>query len=217
MKYVAYYRVSTKRQSLGIEAQKDAVSRFINADNTNIVVAEFSEQESGKNDDRLELSKAIEFCKNNNATLLLAKLDRLSRKISFIFSLRDSGVNFIALDVPNFNTLTLGIFATLAESERELISTRTKSALSELKKQGVKLGAPNAKFTDEMRAKAHERKTSIAQSNTNNKRAICIIKEMINRTSNISEIARYLNDNGFKTSRGGNFSCIQVKRLIKRI
>ena len=221
MKYIAYYRTSTRKQNLGIEAQKTAVKAFIASDNSNVLIAEYNEQESGKNDEREELNKAIEHCKKENAVLCIAKLDRLSRKISFIFSLKDSGVNFISLDIPNFNTLTLGIFATLAQTERELISERTKKSLSvkkaELERQGKKLGAPNARFTHEMRMLANMRKTSIAQNNTNNKRAICVIKVMLKQTKNATEIARYLNQNGFQTSRGCNFNCIQVKRLISRI
>ena len=217
MKYVAYYRVSTKKQSLGLEAQKTSVMNFICQDSTNTLIAEFSERESGKNDHREELQKAIECCKKNNATLVIAKLDRLSRKVSFIFSLKDADINFIALDVPTFSTLTLGIYATLAQTEREMISARTKNALAELKNKGVKLGNPNATFTDEMRAMAYERKRAIAQSNTNNVRATFVIKELLKSTNNLSEIARYLNNNGFKTSRGLLFKAQQVKNLIARM
>lgn len=217
MKYVAYYRVSTKKQSLGLEAQKTSVTNYINQDSANVLIAEYSERESGKNDYREELNKAIECCKKNNATLVIAKLDRLSRKVSFIFSLKDADINFIALDVPTFSTLTLGIYATLAQSEREMISMRTKNALAELKNNGVKLGNPNATFTNEMREKANERKHEIANNNINNKRAICVIKQMLSKTNNISDIARYLNENGFVTSRGNKFSCVQVKRLINRM
>lgn len=217
MKYVAYYRVSTKKQSLGLEAQKTSVMNFICQDSTNTLIAEFSERESGKNDHREELHKAIECCKKNNATLVIAKLDRLSRKVSFIFSLKDADINFIALDVPTFSTLTLGIYATLAQTEREMISLRTKNALAELKNKGVKLGNPNATFTDEMRAKADERKRAIAQSNTNNVRATFVIKELLKTTNNYSEIARYLNNNGFTTSRGLVFKAQQVKNLIARM
>lgn len=217
MKYVAYYRVSTKRQNLGLEAQKTAVEQFLYRNSNSTLLAEYSEQESGKNDNREELHKAIDFCKRNNAKLLIARLDRISRNISFIFSLRDSNIDFVACDVPEFNTLTLGIFATIAQNEREVISMRTRNALQELKNKGVKLGAPNAHFTAEMRARASERKTAIALSNANNKRATCVIKELLGKTNNASEIARYLNENGFVTARGNQFSCVQVKRLISRL
>ena len=110
MKYVAYYRVSTNKQSLGLDAQQKSVSDFISANSENILLAEFKEKESGKNDYRMELNKALQLCKKENAILIIAKLDRLSRKVSFLFNLRDSGVDFKSLDCPDFNTLTLGIF-----------------------------------------------------------------------------------------------------------
>ena len=142
MKYIAYYRTSTSKQQLVIVAQRNAVTNFINTDKSNILIAEYEEKESGKNNNRKALVKAINNCKKDNATLVISKLDRLSRNIAFIFQLKDSGVNFLALDVPNFNTLTLGIFASLAQSERELISQRTKDALKAKKMQGVVLALP---------------------------------------------------------------------------
>nr|WP_303917362.1 recombinase family protein [Bacteroides intestinalis] len=214
-KFVAYYRVSTKRQNLGLEAQRTSVLNYIRTDNTNILIEEYSEKESGKDDNRNELQKAINCCKNNNATLIIAKLDRLSRKVSFIFSLRDSGVNFIALDVPNFNTLTLGIFATLAQTERELISLRTKNALAEKKAKGIKLGAPNPQFTDEMRKKAYKAHSAVAEANSNNKKAATMISLLI-KDNNATQIAKKLNENNFVTSRGNKFTTIQVIRLIQR-
>lgn len=217
MKYIAYYRVSTKKQSLGLEAQREAVMSFINSGEDSSLLMEFQEKESGKCDNRIELNKAISECKKYDAVLVIAKLDRLSRKVSFIFTLRDSGVNFIALDVPNFNTLTLGIFATLAQTERELISSRTKAALAALKAKGVKLGNPNASFSMAARQKAYQAHRNVAANNVNNKRAVSMIKVLMSTTSNMSQIARYLNDNGFATSQGKSFTATQVKRLIKNM
>jgi len=133
MKYVAYYRVSTKKQGesgLGLEAQRTAVQRFTN-NCTNCIVAEFTDIESGKNDDRTQLKQAIEAAKKHEAQLLIAKLDRLSRNAAFIFTLRDSQVDFICADMPNANRVTIGIMAVLAQDERERISQRTKAALHE--------------------------------------------------------------------------------------
>ena len=127
--YVAYYRVSTKRQGesgLGLEAQKQAVNLY--AKTNGCILKEFTEVESGKKDNRPQLDMAIKECKQRNATLLIAKLDRLSRNVSFLFTLKQS-INFVCLDLPDLNTLTLGIFATMAQHERGLISKRTKSAL----------------------------------------------------------------------------------------
>lgn len=132
-KYVAYYRVSTKAQGssgLGLEAQRASVAGFVKgSDRRAVIVAEFTEVESGKKDKRMELMAAIERAKREGAVLVIAKLDRLSRNASFIFTLRDSRVNFLCVDMPDANTLTIGIFATLAQHERELISQRTKAAL----------------------------------------------------------------------------------------
>lgn len=214
MKYVAYYRVSTNKQSLGIEAQKMSVKNYIDKDN-NILLAEYEEKESGKNDNRIELNKALELCRRESATLLIAKLDRLSRKVSFLFNLRDSGISFISLDCPDFNTLTLGIFATLAQSERELISQRTKAALQAKKSQGFKLGRPNASIKKEWRELAYHKAKEKAYNNENNKRAKSMIEALLKTTNNKSYIAKVLNNNGFTTSKGCEFSSVQIDRLIK--
>lgn len=215
MKYIAYYRVSTNKQNLGIDAQKNAVENYIKANNANLI-GSYQEKESGKNDDRKELRKALEQCKKEDATLLIAKLDRLSRKVSFLFNLRDSGINFLSLDCPNFNTLTLGIFATLAQAERELISQRTKAALQIKKQNGVKLGTPKKNVSEDIRNLAYTKIKSNANENVNNKRAKCVIEALIKTTNNKAEIARKLNEGGFTTSKGGKFTSIQVIRLIHR-
>ena len=216
MNYIAYYRTSTSKQQLGIVAQRNAVINFINTDSSNKVIAEFEEKESGKNNNRKALVEAINECKQKNAKLVISKLDRLSRNISFIFQLKDSGVNFLALDVPNFNTLTLGIFASLAQSERELISQRTKDALKAKKMQGVVLGAPNAHFTSEQIRSASIARKQIALDNVNNMRAKIMIEALLLNTDNCSEIARKLNSNGFRTAKNSLFDCKAVKRIIER-
>lgn len=215
MNYIAYYRTSTKRQNLGLEAQRKVVNDWLMANGGNLI-GEFSEKESGKNNNRIELNKAIKACQKEDCQLLIAKLDRLSRCVSFIFALRDSNVNFIACDLPEFNTMTLAIFSGLAQQERELISQRTKLALEELKRKGKKLGNPNATFSNEIRAIAYKRLSENAEANLNNRKASSMIKALLYRTLNLSEIARELNDNGFVTSRGKQFNAIQVKRIIQR-
>ena len=142
--YIAYYRVSTQKQGrsgLGLEAQQHAVRSFLKGD-TNQLLSEFTEVESGKRNTRPQLTAAIQQAKQQEATLLIAKLDRLSRNASFIFALRDSGVKFVAADMPDANHLTVGILAVIADHERQAISDRTKAALSALKAQGVELGTP---------------------------------------------------------------------------
>lgn len=215
MKYVAYYRVSTKRQNLGLDAQKNTVLNYISSTNGNIIKT-FEEKESGKCDNRIELQKAIEYCKINKATLIIAKLDRLSRNVSFIFALKDSGINFYCCDIPECNTLTLGIFATMAQSERETISTRTKAALMAKKEKGIKLGAPNASITNDMRIKSAEAIKNKANTNINNKRAYSVISSLTEKNMSLQAIATYLNENEFRTANNCLFTPIAVSRLIKR-
>ncbi|MEQ3236189.1 recombinase family protein [Bacteroides cellulosilyticus] len=214
-KYIAYYRVSTSKQCLGLDAQRTSVHNYLSS-NGGELINEFSEKESGKDDNRVTLVEAIKQCKKNNATLIIAKLDRLSRNVSFVFALKDANIDFLACDLPTFNTLTLAIFIGLAQQEREMISQRTKLALNELKLKGVKLGRPNAQFTDADRAKSAQTNKDNANLNENNLRAKMVIEEMIKTTKNKSEIARRLNENGFKTSNGCEFTPMQVKRLIQR-
>lgn len=135
--FVAYYRVSTAKQNIEMPAQKTAVKNYLKAFWP--PVASFTEIESGKNSARPELQKAIEFCKDNKATLVVAKLDRLSRDLSFIAHLQDD-LDFVCADMPHATRETIGIMGVLARWEREQLSKRTKEALAELKKHGVKLG-----------------------------------------------------------------------------
>ncbi|MBP3766811.1 MAG: recombinase family protein [Prevotella sp.] len=216
-KYIAYYRTSTKRQNLGLEAQAEAVHNFIKAEADAELIAEYQEQESGKNDARPELEKALYACKHENAVLLLAKLDRLSRKVSFIFALRENSIKFRALDMPMVNdVLTLAIYSGLAEQERLLISKRTKAALAAKKAQGYSLGNPHTFTTAEIE-KATSTIKRKAQTNTNNIQSLAIIRQLQKEGwSNYSQIARYLNEHGYKTSRGGSHSAESVKRLISR-
>ncbi len=215
MKYVAYYRVSTKRQNLGIDAQRNTVVNYINNINGELINS-FEEKESGKCDNRSELLKAIDYCKTNRAILVIAKLDRLSRNVSFIFALKDANIKFYCCDLPELNTLTLGIFATLAQSERETISSRTKAALQAKKDKGFKLGAPNASISNDMRIKSAEALRRKADNNANNRRAYTVISPLIERNMTLQAIATYLNNNDFRTSKNCLFTPIAVSRLIKR-
>jgi len=216
MEYVVYYRVSTKEQGnsgLGLEAQKAEVNRFVKEDDS--IINEFTDIDSGKNNDRVELNNAIEYAKKNNAKLLIAKLDRLSRNVSFIFQLRDSKVDFVCCDLPDANTLTIGIFATMAQHEREIISKRTKAALAALKAKGVVLGTPE-NLTDAGRKKAHKAVKLKAANNPNNKRAALLISEYKKQGMSLKSIAEKLNAGGFKTSQGKQFQKTTVSRIYKR-
>lgn len=143
-KFVAYYRVSTDRQGasgLGLEAQRAVVVSFVAGKGE--LAAEFTEIESGRRSDRPELHAALAACQRQRATLVIAKLDRLARNVAFIAGLMESGVEFVAVDMPEANRLTLHILAAVAEHEREMISQRTKAALAVAKARGTKLGNPN--------------------------------------------------------------------------
>lgn len=218
-KYIAYYRVSTQKQGasgLGLDSQKSIVNSYLGSQINSELISEFCEIESGKKSNRTELNKAIEICKKSGACLIIAKLDRLSRDVEFLFKLKNSGIEIKACDLSDFNTLTLGIFATMAQHERELISTRTKNALNELKKKGVKLGNPN--FENSILIAQKKGVQSIkdnAANNENNIKARALINSLRENGLNWNKIAKKLNELGFKTSKGGEFSIVQVQRLAK--
>ena len=147
-KFIAYYRVSTARQGesgLGLEAQKQAVMQYLNGGDWQIL-AEYTEVESGKRNDRPKLAEAIAACKRLHATLILAKIDRLARNVHFVSGLMESGVEFVAVDNPNANKLMIHMLAAFAEHEREQISKRTIEALAAAKRRGVQLGKHGATF-----------------------------------------------------------------------
>ena len=216
IKYVAYYRVSTQRQGqsgLGLEAQEQQIQGCISGGE---LVNSFTDVESGSKANRPELDKALAFCKKEGATLIIAKLDRLSRDVSFIFNLRDSGVKFKACDLPDFNTLTLGVFASFAQYEREKISERTSAALqAKLKRDGKWWGVAN--LTPEARKKGAEATREKGKRNPNNQKAMAFISMMLSKHFTLGRMASELNKSGFKTSRGKEFTATQVGRLKKRI
>ena len=139
-KYIGYLRTSTGKQVLGLDEQKSRINQFISSNGDELIEI-VSEQESGKNNVRAGLEIAISLCLKHGYTLLFTKLDRLSREVEFLFTLRNKGVKLRCIDLPELNTLTLGIFGSVAQWERELISSRTKRGLDELKKT-KKLGSP---------------------------------------------------------------------------
>lgn len=211
--YIAYYRVSTKQQGqsgLGLEAQKAIVQGFIRPDD--VILSEYIEVESGKRDDRPELVKAIRQATETGATLLIAKLDRLSRNAAFIFALRDSKVDFQACDLPDANTLTIGIFATIAQHERELISQRTKAALKAKAARGETW--KRHKLTDEARQAAYQAKKQQALENSNNKLAAELARLYREQGKGLAAIAGILNRNGHRTRNGKEFKAMTIKRLL---
>jgi DNA invertase Pin-like site-specific DNA recombinase len=213
-KYVGYIRTSTGRQVLGLEEQKSRIKQFIET-TSGILVEIISEQETGKNNNREKLNVALNLCVKFGYTLLFTKLERLSREVEFLFTLRNKGIKLRCIDLPELNTLTLGIFGSVAQWERELISTRTKNGLAALKARGVKLGSPQ-NLTNEAKKKALESIVKNRIENENWKMARLFIEhfQMKNGYTSLSEISRELNLNGYKTRRGCSFSPEIVKRLI---
>ena len=154
-KVVAYYRVSTGKQET--DSQKPIVKRYLAQQEKGLkVIGEFEEIESGKNNNRPQLNAAIELCKKENALLIIAKLDRLSRSVAFIAALQESGVEFKVCDMPEADKFTIHIFAALAQKERELISERTKAGLAVRKRRGKKLGAKNKKIMRALKKSGYE-------------------------------------------------------------
>jgi len=219
-KHVAYYRVSTARQGrsgLGLEAQKQAVADFLNGGRWEIV-GEFTEIESGKKADRPQLAKALALCRLHGARLVIAKLDRLSRNAHFLVGLKEAGVDFVCVDMPNANRLTVGIMAMVAEDEAQRISERTKAALKAAKKRGIKLGGdrgtiPTAKMR-KLSAEALQRRTAARAADLRP-----IIEELqATGATSLRAIAAGLNERRIPTSRGdGEWSAVQVARVLERL
>ena len=160
-KLIAYYRVSTQQQGqsgLGLEAQRDAVQNYARSKGAS-VIAEYTEIESGKRSDRVELDRAIAHTRRARATLVIAKLDRLARNVAFLSKLmKDDGCPFVACDIPEANTLTIHILAAVAEDEARRISERTKAGLAVAKKRGVKLGSDRPGHWDDPKRQAARRR-----------------------------------------------------------
>ena len=215
-KFIAYYRVSTDRQGrsgLGLEAQREAVTRYLNGGNWQLL-DEFVEVESGKRDDnRPQLAAALAACRKQKATLVIAKLDRLARNVAFIANLMDSKAEFIAVDFPTANRLTLHIMAAFAEHEREMISARTKAALAIRKAQGARLG-------NRTNLAAAQAKGGAAVKREADQFAAKVVPtiEAIKRTGTTSynAIAKALNDRGVKTAKGGTWAAATVRNIVLR-
>lgn len=216
--YVSYLRQSTKKQSLsnlGIEAQREIIQRHLGQIKP---LAEFVETESGKKTDRPKLTEALELCRKTRSTLIVAKLDRLSRNVAFTSKLLESDVEIKFCDFPEANRLVLHIIASIAEYEAGLISQRTRQALKAKKARGVRLGKPENLTNNLEKAIENSKRTiqSKAQDNPNNKRAAAMLKVLVEQDMSMNEMARKLNDEGFVTSQGKKFTAWQVSVLIKR-
>ncbi|MCB4863219.1 recombinase family protein [Sphingobium sp. PNB] len=216
-KFVSYLRVSTARQGrsgLGLEAQRKAVSDYLNGGAWELS-GEFVEVESGKLDGRPQLEAALAMCELTGATLVVAKLDRLSRNVAFLAALQDSGARFVAADMPEANELTIHIMAAVAQAERKAISKRTKEALAAAKARGTKLGGSRGNLDDlrkgpavsaMVRAKASMERASKVYRHIEALQAAGIIT--------LRPIADKLNSAGITTPRGGQWGPSQVKRIL---
>lgn len=222
-KYIGYFRISTQHQvrtdntSLGIESQKTAVRNFIGSNGT--LIQEHVEIESGKNNNRPILERAIQEAEKTGATLIIAKLDRLSREVGFLFQLKsriqNSGVKIKSLDIPNMDTLNLGIYGTIAQHERETISNRTRNALAELKRKGVQLGKPE-NLTSLAREKGQSIIKKNARENDRNRQAQAIIVGCKEKGMTYREIANFLNELNFRSRYDKLFHPTTIMRLYKR-
>lgn len=220
MRFVTYCRVSTDRQGicgLGMAAQEELVQKHASAVHGDITM-QFVEVETGRNNNRPELLKAIAYCKLTGAVLLIAKLDRLARNVFFISSLMESGVEFVVADMPTANRLTIHILAAVAEHEARIIGERIKAALAQAKKNGTKLGGyrARAEITEEKRELGLQKRQDAARLRASN--ILPMIKLIKSTgTTSLTGIASKLNQNGIQAPRGGAWTATQVMRLEKLV
>ncbi len=216
-KVVAYYRVSTAKQGrsgLGEAAQRAAVEAFVR-ERGGQIVAEFREQESGKRDDRPELAKALRTAKVSGAKLVIAKLDRLSRNAAFLLALRDSGVPFVAADMPEACDLTVGVLALVAEQERRAVSARTKAALAAAKARGRVLGHRATLVPGAGRERASAAASAKAAARVAELREVVAALRDEGFTS-AKGLARELTRRGIETPRGrATWMATQVARVLR--
>jgi DNA invertase Pin-like site-specific DNA recombinase len=222
VRFVAYERVSTARQGasgLGLDAQRQTIETFAASRNATLI-ARFTEVESGRKAERPELTKALALARLTGATLLIAKLDRLSRNAAFLLTLRDSGVHFLACDMPEANDLTVGIMALVAQAEREAISRRTKEALAVAKARGVKLGNPNGAASLRRAGKggAALRATVAANADAHARTLAPVIAELqAQGTTSLRALAAALNQRNILTRRGGQWHVSNARNLLERL
>jgi DNA invertase Pin-like site-specific DNA recombinase len=227
MKVIAYFRVSTKRQGtsgLGLDSQREAVQNYIRSNQAELV-ASYTEVESGRSNERPELVKAIGHASLSKCRLVVAKIDRLSRNLAFLTQLMETKVDFIAADMPHANRLTIHLMAAIAEHECSMIRDRTKLALAQAKKRGVKLGSSRQDHwlgrEDKRKAgltKAIKASVSSRRASTNKAYQFLLptIKELRASGFTLSAIAKHLNDKGHNTRSGKCWSHVSVLRLLRR-
>jgi DNA invertase Pin-like site-specific DNA recombinase len=205
-KFIAYYRVSTPKQGksgLGIAAQRMAIKTFLKCDGD--LIGEYHDVDSGRVNNRTELGKAISHAKRTSAKLLIARLDRFSRRVSFIAQIMEQGVGLVCAEMPNASDFQLHIFAALAQEERRLISERTKAALAEARRRGTRLGANGLKLAEKNRRSADDFAIHLS---------LHLSGEILR--SSYSEMAHHLNNAGITTRTGRRFFPQTVKNYVCR-
>ncbi len=208
--FVAYFRVSTDKQGksgLGLEAQRAAVCAYVARHGE--FVAEFTEIESGNRKDRPQLHEALALCRRRKATLLIARLDRLARNVAFISNLMDSRVDFVAVDMPEANRLTIHILAAVAEYEREAISERTKAALKAAKQRGVKLGNPTPLPASQKAVAVHQQRSRDYRASVKP-----ILQELQRQGYTLAGIAAELNRRAIPTARNAAWYATTVRNIL---
>jgi DNA invertase Pin-like site-specific DNA recombinase len=203
---------------LGLEAQKDAVADYLNGGRWTLI-KEFVEVESGKNSERPQLAQALALCRLHKATLVVAKLDRLARNLHFLSGLMESGVEFVACDMPSANRLTIHVLAAVAEAEAHAISERTKAALRAAKARGVVLGGDRGSLTRKVRDQGRAIGIKVRQQRAMKRAADLLpIIEAIRKEGAVSlaDIAHGLNERGIPTAYGGTWQATQVLRVLQR-
>ena len=224
-RFISYLRVSTQRQGqsgLGIEAQRAAVTQFLNGGSWSLV-REVVEVESGKKNDRPKLAEAIAMCRAYGATLVIARLDRLSRDAAFLMTLKNSDVDFVATDLPTADRTTVGFMSVMAQSVREGISRNTKTALAAAKARGQQLGAyRDGVFVGRIgtandTALARAGRTAKAEAKAFNL-GFVIARIDPDRTLSLRALAAALNEQRVPTPSGrGQWQAVQVQRTLARL
>ena len=224
--FISYYRVSTKKQGssgLGLEAQEQAVGSYLKGIDGKLL-ASYTEVESGKKSDRPELLKALAHCRRSKATLIISRLDRLSRNVAFLSQLMESKVDFLAVDNPTATRLTIHILAAIAEHEAKAISERTKAALKAAKARGVKLGSHREghwEGREHLRMRGLAAATKAAAEVNKKERLsvysdiIPLVKQLREQGVTLEEIACKLNELGHSTRKGRPWGHVQVLRLLR--
>jgi DNA invertase Pin-like site-specific DNA recombinase len=207
---------ASKKRGLGVEAQQEAVRSYLNGGRWAMVSDEVTEIESGKRNDRPALAKALTLCRVHGATLVIAKLDRLARNVNFISNLMEAGVEFTAVDFPQANRLTIHILAAVAEHEAIVISARTKAALAAAKARGTRLGNPTSLIG---RRAAEGAQASVAVRKAKAAKRSAALLPMVRDIQaggarSLRQIAAILNARGIPAPRGGEWSAVQIRRVL---